>query len=483
MAREDLTRQSEVEHQVGFWSGGADEYRCIVRLFEGRLDGSCFSGNDSGLTHMTYAAAARETAWDIAGLGEVEDIAVFGGPVDRESAAGEGDRRPGSGGSGRRVWRLARTAVDDARVDRRKGAEQFAMDPGGVEARGGEVLAHVGHELRWAAEVCGGVGRKAQRRDRRPVQASLLLRIGNQCPGMGQGFDQGGDLVCKGLGFAIPGRVQPPDVAAAAGGRQRMQHRQDGSDADSRRDQDHWVAAPGEVEVGPRRGGPDDRPGFDVVVQPSTHQTVVFVLDADPVVPCGGFTRKGVTAQRRRLAGARNPDGQVLAGKRRWQRAMVIGLQPHRQHLRGLPPYSADPQRAKPVPPRLDCHRGRCGSLVRFEQVAERLLPAGAERRDVDDFAELLRVAVRQVQQRVDVGDAEFVAATADADDVVTGTDLALGDNSEVEARTMLGDKKIRYLRFVQPHADPKAGDARLGDFEFGGADAVTIADAHLVIG
>src|ERR1700752_2062834 len=47
----------------------------------------------------------------------------------------------------------------------------------------------------------------------------------------------------------------------------------------------------------------------------------------------------------------------------------------------------------------------------------------------------------------------------------------------------MLGHKQIRHFRFVQPHANPKAGDARLGDFEFGVTDAVTVADAHLVIG
>src|SRR5208337_5647783 len=105
----------------------------------------------------------------------------------------------------------------------------------------------------------------------------------------------------------------------------------------------------------------------------------------------------------------------------------------------------ADPQRAKSVPPRLDsdwrCSGGR-GALVRRQHVPEGLLPAGAERGNVDDLAELVDVAVRQIQQRVDVGNAEFVAAAAGSHDVVTGTDPSLGNDPEVEARTMLGDKK-----------------------------------------
>jgi hypothetical protein len=165
---------------------------------------------------------------------------------------------------------------------------------------------------------------------------------------------------------------------------------------------------------------------------------------------------------------------------------VVAGLEPDRQHLRAFAVYCADPQGAKPGPARFDPDgRLRCGrcALARRQQVLKRLLPAGAERGNVDDLAELRDVAVRQIEQRVDVGDAELVSATAGPHDVVAGPHVALGDDPEVEARTMLGDKEIRHFRFAQAHANPKARDTRLGDLEFGVTDAVAIADADLVVG
>ena len=38
-------------------------------------------------------------------------------------------------------------------------------------------------------------------------------------------------------------------------------------------------------------------------------------------------------------------------------------------------------------------------------------------------------------------------------------------------------------LGLAQPHADPKAGDPRLGHLELGLTDPVPVADAHLVVG
>jgi len=61
--------------------------------------------------------------------------------------------------------------------------------------------------------------------------------------------------------------------------------------------------------------------------------------------------------------------------------------------------------------------------------------------------------------------------------------DVPLLDDAEVEARTVLGDKQVGHLRLVQPQADPVARHPRLGDLEFGAADAVAVADADVVIG
>ena len=45
-----------------------------------------------------------------------------------------------------------------------------------------------------------------------------------------------------------------------------------------------------------------------------------------------------------------------------------------------------------------------------------------------------------------------------------------------------MGDKQVGHLGFAEAHADPEAGDAGLGDFELGLADAVAVADADLAI-
>ena len=92
-------------------------------------------------------------------------------------------------------------------------------------------------------------------------------------------------------------------------------------------------------------------------------------------------------------------------------------------------------------------------------------------------------VAVGQIKQRVDIGDAELVTATPSPHDVVPGPNLALGDDAEVETRTVLGDKQVGHLRLVQAKTDAEAGDPWLGDFEFGVSDAVAVTDADLGVG
>ena len=120
--------------------------------------------------------------------------------------------------------------------------------------------------------------------------------------------------------------------------------------------------------------------------------------------------------------------------------------------------------------------------FVRGEHVAERLLPSGAQRGHIDGLAHEVHVAVGQIQQRVDVGDAELVAAAAGQHDVVARPDQTFHDDPEVKARAMLGDKQVGHLGHAETHADAKTRDARLGHFEFGLADPVAVADADLAI-
>src|SRR4051794_32622682 len=61
--------------------------------------------------------------------------------------------------------------------------------------------------------------------------------------------------------------------------------------------------------------------------------------------------------------------------------------------------------------------------------------------------------------------------------------DQASPDDSEVEARAVLGHKQIRYLGHAEAHADTEAGNAGLGDFELGLADPVAVTDADVAIG
>ena len=118
-----------------------------------------------------------------------------------------------------------------------------------------------------------------------------------------------------------------------------------------------------------------------------------------------------------------------------------------------------------------------------IEQIAERLLPTGAERWNIDHRLQLVGVAIGQVEQRIDVGDAECVRADPGTDDFVAGLDSAFGDDPEVEAGPVMCDEQRRQLRFAEPHTHPETGDPRLGDLEFRLADAVAVADADLVVG
>src|SRR5262245_32875947 len=59
---------------------------------------------------------------------------------------------------------------------------------------------------------------------------------------------------------------------------------------------------------------------------------------------------------------------------------------------------------------------------------------------------------------------------------------MALGDDAQVETRTVVSDQKGRKLWLPHAHPHPETGDARLGDLERGLADAIAVADAHLVV-
>ena len=163
------------------------------------------------------------------------------------------------------------------------------------------------------------------------------------------------------------------------------------------------------------------------------------------------------------------------------QRAPVRRDQVDRRDGGGFADHVGHAERPEPGPRRRGL-RGRGGSAVR-DELPERLLPAGAERRDPQRGAELGRVPSGQVEQRVGVGHGQRVRTGAGLDDRVPGLDVPLGDHPHVEARPVVADQERGQFGLTGPQAHPVAGDARLRDLELGLADAVAVADADLVVG
>jgi hypothetical protein len=88
-----------------------------------------------------------------------------------------------------------------------------------------------------------------------------------------------------------------------------------------------------------------------------------------------------------------------------------------------------------------------------------------------------------QVEHRVDLGDGHTLWAIGDLHDLVSGFHLSFLQHAQVKARFLMCDEQRSHLRVVHADADPVAGDTRLRDLKEGAADAVLVADAHLLVG
>ena len=140
--------------------------------------------------------------------------------------------------------------------------------------------------------------------------------------------------------------------------------------------------------------------------------------------------------------------------------------------------HLAHPQRPEPGPGRKGGGRG----VGTGEQVAERLLPARAQRRDPRGHAQPGEVPAGQVEQRVGLGHAQRAGTGPGLDDPVAGPDAPLAQDPHVKAGTVVGHQQRGQLRFAQAQTDPVAGDPGLGDLELGRADAVPVADADFIV-
>jgi hypothetical protein len=75
-----------------------------------------------------------------------------------------------------------------------------------------------------------------------------------------------------------------------------------------------------------------------------------------------------------------------------------------------------------------------------------------------------------------------MLRAARDPDDLVSGANLPLFDDAEIEARPAMRNQQSRHRRVVHPYADAIAGYARLGHFEQCAADPVAISDTNLAV-
>src|SRR5256884_8249950 len=90
---------------------------------------------------------------------------------------------------------------------------------------------------------------------------------------------------------------------------------------------------------------------------------------------------------------------------------------------------------------------------------------------------------IRRIKECVDLCDRHSLVRLSHLHDLVTGSHFAFLQNAEVEPGPSAGCQQCRHPGFVHPNADAIACDTRLSDLEMCGADLITVADAHGIVG
>jgi hypothetical protein len=88
-----------------------------------------------------------------------------------------------------------------------------------------------------------------------------------------------------------------------------------------------------------------------------------------------------------------------------------------------------------------------------------------------------------QIQQPVDFCHGDLLWPVGYLHNFVSGADFPFFNDAEIEAGALVGNEQAGHLRFTHANADPVAGDSGLGYLEHYTANAVTVADADLVVG
>jgi hypothetical protein len=126
--------------------------------------------------------------------------------------------------------------------------------------------------------------------------------------------------------------------------------------------------------------------------------------------------------------------------------------------------------------------RRRFGAQVLLQHCLERTLPTLAKRRNPQRALQLLARLSGQIQESVYVGDTHSLWTVGNFYNVIASPDFSLLQHAKVESWSVMFYEQRWHPRFIHPNADAVARHAWLRYFEDRAADAVSIADADLVI-
>ena len=122
------------------------------------------------------------------------------------------------------------------------------------------------------------------------------------------------------------------------------------------------------------------------------------------------------------------------------------------------------------------------GAQVLLEHCLERTLPTLAKCRNPQRALQLLAGMSWQIQEGVNVGHRDSLWTVSDFYNVIACTNFSFLQHAKVESWSVMRHEQGWHPRFIHANADAVARHAWLRYFKFSTTDAVSIADAHLVI-
>ena len=126
-------------------------------------------------------------------------------------------------------------------------------------------------------------------------------------------------------------------------------------------------------------------------------------------------------------------------------------------------------------------HRG-FGTHILLEHCLERTLPSPTQCRNSQRPLELLAGMSWQIQESVNLRHTDSLRTVSDFFNIIARTDFSLLQHAKVESWSAMFYEQSCHPRFIHSNADAVARHARLRHFKFSPTDAVSIADAYLII-